>query len=45
MNHKKIKEMEIEEIKREMQGNQRSYLDEREEEKLEHPGAIKDDEQ
>jgi hypothetical protein len=45
MKHKKITEMEIEEIKREIQASQRSYLEEREEENLEHPGAIKDGEQ
>jgi G:T/U-mismatch repair DNA glycosylase len=35
--HKKIAEMEIQEIKREMQASQRSYLEEIEEEKPEHP--------
>jgi hypothetical protein len=45
MKHKKTTEMEIEEIKREMQASQRSYQEEREEEKLEHPDAIKDGEQ
>jgi hypothetical protein len=42
--HKKIMEMEIEEIKREIQASQRSYLEEREE-KLEHPDTIKDGEE
>jgi hypothetical protein len=40
----KIKEMEIEEIKRDMQASQRNYLEEREEEKLEHTVSIKHDE-
>ena len=44
MKHKKIMEMEIEEIKREMQASQRSQLAEREEEKLVHTGTIKDEE-
>ena len=34
--------MEIEEIKKELQANQRSHLEEREEEELEHPGTIRD---
>ena len=37
--------MEIEEIKKELEANQRSYLEEREEEELEHPGTIRDREQ
>jgi hypothetical protein len=45
MKHKKIMEMEIEEIKREMQASQRSYLEDRKEEKLEHPGATQNGEQ
>ena len=45
MKHNKITEMEIEEIKKELQANQRSHLEEREEEKLEHPGTIRDREQ
>ena len=45
MKHNKIREMEIEEIKKEPQANQRSHLEEREEEKLEHPGTIRDREQ
>jgi len=44
MKHKKITEIEVE-IKREMQGNQRSHLEEREEEKQEHLGTTRDDEQ
>jgi len=43
--HNKITEMEIEEIKKELQANQRSHLEEREEEKLEHPRTIRDREQ
>ena len=45
MKHNKITEMEIEEIKREMQPSQRSHPAEREEETLEHTDAIKDEEQ
>jgi hypothetical protein len=45
MKHKKITEIEVEEIKRELQGNQRSHLEEREEEKQEHLGTIRDDKQ
>jgi hypothetical protein len=45
MKHKKITEMEIEEIKRELQERQRSHLEEREEEKLETPCTIKNGEQ
>jgi hypothetical protein len=37
--------MEIEEIKKELQSNQRSHLKEREEEELEHLGTIRDREQ
>jgi len=37
--------METEEIKRELQASQRSHLEEREEEELEHPGTIRDGEQ
>ena len=44
MKHNKIMEMEIEEIKKELQTNQ-NHLEEREEEELEHPGTIKDREQ
>jgi predicted metal-binding protein len=40
MKHKKIMEMEVEEIKWELQESQRSHLEEREEEKLEHLGTI-----
>jgi actin-like ATPase involved in cell morphogenesis len=45
MKHHKITEMEVEEIKRELQESQRSQLEEREEEKQEHLGTIRDDEQ
>jgi len=44
MKHNKITEMEIEEIKREMQTSQRSQPGEREEETLVHTGTIKHDE-
>jgi hypothetical protein len=44
MKHNKLTEMEIEEIKREMQANQRSHLEEREEEELEQPGTVRDGE-
>ena len=43
MKHRKVTEIEVEEIKRELQGSQRSHLEEREEEKQEHSGAMKDD--
>jgi len=45
MKHKKITEMEVEEIRRELQESQRSHLEEREEEELEHWGTIMDGEQ
>ena len=45
MKHKTIMEMEVEEIKRELQESQRSHLEERKEEKQEHLGTIRDDEQ
>ena len=45
MKHKKITEMEVEEIKSELQESQRSHLEEREEEKLENSGTIRDGEQ
>jgi len=46
MKHKKITEMEVEEIKRELQESQRSNLEEREEEEeLEHPGTTRGGEQ
>ena len=46
MKQNKITELEIEEIKKELQTNQRSHLEERVEEKeLEHPGTIRDREQ
>jgi hypothetical protein len=41
MKHKMITEMEIEEIKRELQERQRSHLEEREEEKLDQPCTVK----
>ena len=44
MKHNKITEMEIEEIKREMQISQKSHPAEREEETLVHTDSIKDDE-
>jgi hypothetical protein len=37
--------MEVEEIKRELRENERSHVEEREEEKQEHLGTIRDDEQ
>jgi hypothetical protein len=43
--HRKITEMEIEEIKRELQEHQRSHLEEREEEKLEQHCTVKNGEQ
>jgi nucleoid DNA-binding protein len=43
--HKKLTEMEFEEIKRELQESQISHLEEREKEKQEHLGTIRDDEQ
>ena len=45
MKHNKITEMEVEEIKKELQESQTSHLEEREEEKQEHLGTIRDDEQ
>ena len=45
MKHNKITEMETEEIKKELQANQRSHLEERVEEELEQPGTIRDREQ
>ena len=44
MKHNKIMEMEIEEIKREIQTSQRSHPAEREEETLVHTDIVKDDE-
>jgi hypothetical protein len=44
MKHKKVTEMEVEEIKRELQESQRSHLEERVEEKQEHLDTIRDDE-
>ena len=45
MKHNKITEKESEEIKKELQPNQRSHLEEREEEELENPGTLRDREQ
>jgi len=45
MKHKKLTEMEVEEIGTELQESQRSHLEEREEEELEHTGTIRDGEQ
>ena len=42
MKHNKITQMEIEEIKKELQAKQRSHLEERETEELEQPGTIWD---
>ena len=44
MKHKKVTEMEVEEIKRELQESHRSHPKERKEEKQEHLGTIRDDE-
>ena len=44
MQRKKITEMEVEEIRRELQESQRNHLEEKEEE-LEHSGTIRDGEQ
>ena len=45
MKHKKIIEIEVEEIKRELQGNQRNHIEEREEGKQEHLGTARDGKQ
>ena len=45
MKPNKIMEMEIEEMKKELQANQRSHLEKREEEELEHRATIRDREQ
>jgi hypothetical protein len=45
MKHKKITEMDIEEIKRELQASQRSHQEERGEGELEHLGTMGDGEQ
>jgi len=45
MKHKKIMEMEVKEIRSELQKSQRSHLEEREEEQLEHSGTVRDGEQ
>jgi hypothetical protein len=42
--HKKIMEMKVKEIERELQQRQGSHLEEREEEKQEHLGTKRDDE-
>jgi hypothetical protein len=41
MKHKKVMELKIEEIKRDLQERRRSHLEEREEEKLEQPCTVK----
>ena len=43
--HKNITELDVEEIRKELQENQGSHLEEREEEKLEHLGTIRYGEQ
>ena len=45
MKQYKITEMETEELKKELQTNQRSHLEEGEVEELEHQGTIRDREQ
>jgi hypothetical protein len=45
MKHKNIMEIGVEEIKRELQGNQGSHIEEREEEKQEHLVTTRDNEQ
>jgi hypothetical protein len=45
MRHKKITVTEVEEIRRELQESQRSHLEEREEDELDHSGTIGDGEQ
>ena len=45
MKHKKITEIEFEEIRRKLQESQRIHLEETEEEELEHSGTTKDGEQ
>ena len=45
MKHKKITETEVEEMRRELQESQRSHLEEREDEELEHSGTIRVGEQ
>jgi len=45
MKHKKITEMEVEEMRRELQESQRSHVEEREKEELEHSGTIRNGEQ
>jgi len=44
MKHKMITEMGVDEIRRELQESERSYLEEREEEELDHSGTIRDGE-
>ena len=43
--YEKITEMEVEDIRRELQERQRSHLEEGEEKQLEHSGTIRDGEQ
>ena len=45
MKHKKITEIEVEEIKGDLQGNQRIHIEERQEKMQEHLGTTRDDEQ
>jgi len=45
MKHKKITEIEVEEIRKKLQESQRSHLEEREEAKLEHSGIMRDGKQ
>ena len=45
MKYRKITEMEVEEIRRELQERQRSHLEEEEVEQLENSGTIRDGEQ
>jgi hypothetical protein len=45
MKHNKITEMEIEEIKRELQASQRSHQEEKGKGELDHPGTMADSEQ
>jgi hypothetical protein len=45
MKHNKITELEIEEIKRELQASQRSHQEEKVKGELEHPGTMGDGEQ
>jgi hypothetical protein len=45
MKHKKITKIEIEDVKIELQGNQRNHIEERKEEKQECLGTTRDDEE